>query len=133
MGPIQSLHLAIGELAYAVAMADGKVQDEERRKFHSIIESELGGKGDDFDVSDIIFQVIDKQPFDAETTYNWAMKEIRLNSHYMSPELKSTFIRVMELMAKSYSPVTGEENKLIERFKKDIEPLNGDPVYYSSK
>ena len=38
---------------------------------------------------------------DSETTYNWAMKEIRTNSHYLSPEMKETFIRVMEKIAKA--------------------------------
>ena len=130
MGPLQSLHMAIGELAYAVALADGEVQEEERKKFHSIVEAELRCKDFDFDVSDIIFQVMDKHSSDVETTYNWAMKEIKLNSHYLSPELKKTFINVMMKVAKAYPPITAEENSIIERFKKDIEPLMGDPVYY---
>ncbi len=130
MNPLQSLHLAIGELAFAVALADGEVQEEERKKFHSIVEAELRCKDFDFDVSYIIFQVMDKHKSDVETTYNWAMDEIKMNSHYLSPELKKTFISVMLKIARAYPPVTAEENALIERFKKDIEPLEGDPVFY---
>ena len=131
MTPIQNLHYAIGELAYAIANSDGKVQKEERDKFHSIVEAELRCKDYDFDVSNIIFQIMDKDRTDWETTYKWAMDQIKHNSHYLSPDLKKTFIRIMEKIAKAYPPVTLSEQKLIDRFKKDIEPLHGDPVYYA--
>lgn len=131
MTPLENLHYAIGELAYAVARADGKVQKEEQKKFHAIVEAELRCKDYNFDVSDIIFQLMERDKFDSETTYKWAMKEIQTNSHYLSPELKKTFINVMEKVAKAYPPVSAKEKDLIERFKTDIAPLHGDPVYYS--
>ena len=37
MTPTQNLHSAMGELAYAVARADGAIQKEERQKFHDIV------------------------------------------------------------------------------------------------
>ena len=130
MTPLENLHYAIGELAYAVAYADGKVQKEERKKFHDIVAAELRCKDYAFDVSDIIFQILDKDKTDTETTYKWAMDQVRMNSHYLSPQLKTTFIRVMEKVAKAYPPVTKNEQNLIERFKKDIAGLKGDPVFY---
>ena len=134
MRPLQNLHSAIGELAYAIARADGTIQKEERQKFHDIVAAELRCKDYDFDISDIIFQILDKDKYiDSQTSYDWAMKEIRLNSHYLSPQLKETFIKVMEKVAKAYPPVTNEEKEILERFKKDIEPLKGDPVYYEFK
>lgn len=134
MTPIQNLHTAIGQLAYAVANADGTIQHEERKKFHDIVAAELRCKGYNFDISGIIFQIMDKDKIaNAETSYNWAMKEIRLNSHYLSPELKQTFVKVMEKVARAFPPVTEEEMALVERFKKDIEHLKGDPVYYGGR
>lgn len=130
MTPLENLHYAIGELAYSIACVDGTVQNEERIKFHNIVEAELRCGDHDFDISNIIFRMMEKDGTDAETTYEWAMKEIKLNSHYLSPELKKTFIRVMEKVAKAFLPVTASEQKLIDRFKKDIEPIHGDPVYY---
>lgn len=132
MTPEQNLHNAIGELAYAIARADGTIQKEERKKFHDIVAAELRCKDYDFDVADIIFQVLEKDKFiDSKTAYNWAMKEIRTNSHYLSPELKATFIKVIEKVAKSFPPVTKEETSLLEQFKNDIAPIHGDPVYYN--
>ena len=129
MTPIENLHYAIGEMAYAVASADGKVQKEEREKFHDIVVSEL--KDDyDFNISDIVFQIMDKDKTDSSTTYKWAINEIKMNSHYLSPKLKTKFINVMEKIAKAYPPITNEEREILEKFRKDIAPLKGDPVYY---
>src|SRR5581483_3392658 len=123
MTPTENLHYAIGQLAYAVAKADGEVQREERRKFAGIVAAELRMHDNDFDVSDIIFQVLDKEKFvTTKEAYDWAMNQIRLNSHYLSAGLKNTFIRIMEKIAKAYPPVTIDEAELIEKFKKDIEP-----------
>jgi uncharacterized tellurite resistance protein B-like protein len=130
MTSLESLHYAIGELAYAMARIDGKVQREERQRFFDIVTTELAAKHGDFDIAKIIFQIIEKDKMDAETTYNWAMREIKLNSHYLSPELKQSYIDIMEKIAEAYPPVTLEEKTILERFKKDIEPLIGDPIFY---
>jgi uncharacterized tellurite resistance protein B-like protein len=132
MTPVENLHYAIGELAIAVALADGEIQKEERDQFHKLVETELRNKYYAFDISDIIFKVMDKQQVSSTSdAYNSALKEIKMNSHYLSPELKATFIKVMEKVANAYKPVTINEMLLIEKFKEDIAPINGDPVYYS--
>ena len=118
MTAIENLHYAIGELAYAVAAADGEIQKEERDKFHHIVATEIRCKDYGFDISDIIFRVLDKdRRMDTEQTYTSAMQIIKTNSHYLSPKLKSTFITVMEKLAKAFPPVTASEQKLLERFK----------------
>jgi uncharacterized tellurite resistance protein B-like protein len=132
MTPLQNLHYAIGELAYAIASADGAIQKEEREKFHEIVASELRSKDYDFDISEIIFQILDKEKqTDTQTSYDWGMKQIAMNSHYLSPQLKETFINVLEKVAKAYPPITFEEMNLVEKFKKDIGPIIGDPIFYS--
>ncbi|MEW6468754.1 MAG: hypothetical protein AB1458_07505 [Bacteroidota bacterium] len=130
MTPLENLHYAIGQLAYAVAHIDGRVQKEERQKFHDIVLAELRGGDYAFDISDIIFQILDKDKQDAATAYDWAIKEFRLNSHYLSPELKGVFTRILEMIAKAYPPVLQEERDLIDRFKKEMASLKGDPTYY---
>ena len=132
MSPVESLHYAIGELAYIMARVDGKVQKEEREKFQNMVAAELRCKDYGFDVTDIIFQLLDKQrkDLDVGTTYGWAMHEIRLNGHYLSPKLKKNFTRFLEKIAKAYPPVTVEEKNIIDRFKEDIALIKGDPVFY---
>ena len=132
MTPTENLHYAIGEMAYAIARADGAVQKEERQKFHDIVEAELRMQDQAFNISDIIFKLMDKDKTSTKDAYNWAMDQIRLNSHYLSPQLKETFIKVIEKVAKAYAPVTIDETDIIEKFKKDIAPLKGDPIYYEA-
>ena len=130
MTPIENLHYAIGELAYAIAFSDGQVQKEEREKFQAIVTTGLKDHFVEFDISDIIFQMLEKDKANSNTVYEWAIKEIKTNSHYLSPSLKHKFISVMEKVAEAFPPVTNEELNLLQRFKKDIVSIEGDPVYY---
>jgi uncharacterized tellurite resistance protein B-like protein len=129
---MQNLHYAIGELAYAIARADGKVQREERRAFLDMVNMELENKNYEFDVSGIIFQIMEKDEARLPVAYYSAIKQIQLNSHYLSPTLKQKFITVIEKVAAAYPPVTDSENHLIKKFKKDIEHIEGDPVFYGN-
>jgi len=130
MTPLQNLYYAIGELAYAMASADGEVQKAERQKFHDIVTEELNNEHFGFDLSIIIFQIMDKERVKTKDAYNWAMNQMRINSHYLSPKLKETFIRILEKIAEAYPPVTAAELVFLEKFKNDMSELRGDPVYY---
>jgi uncharacterized tellurite resistance protein B-like protein len=131
MTPLQNLYYAIGELAYAVAIADGEVQKEERLRFHRIVTEELKNENAGFSISEIIFQIMDKNKATLPDTYHWAVKTVHQNSHYLSPKIKASFISVMEKVAAAYPPVTIDEQSVIECFKREIAPLHGDPVYYN--
>jgi uncharacterized tellurite resistance protein B-like protein len=135
MTPQENLHFAIGQLAYAIACADGDIQKEEQQKFKELVSEGLSKNHPDFEISEIIFQILEKENphTNIETAYKWAMKEVRMNSRYLSPALKETFINVMEMVAKAYPPVTNAESNLLERFKKDIADINGDPLFYDKK
>lgn len=133
MNQIENLHMAIGQLAFAVAFADGKVQKSEREKFHNIVTDELKNKDYSFDVSDVVFQIMEKDKMDSNTVYEWALKEIKTNGNYLSPDLKTKFIAVMEKVAAAYPPVTSSESGIINRFKKDMEAIHGDPIFYGKK
>ena len=129
----ENLYYAIGSLAYAVAAADGEVQKEERKKFLDIINNELVDEEGYSVTGEIIFKLLDKKEKpDVKSTYDMALETIRNNGHYLSPELKSHFIAVLEKVAAAYPPVTAAENAIVKQFKADIEPIKGDPVYYST-
>jgi uncharacterized tellurite resistance protein B-like protein len=130
MTPTENLHYAIGELAYAIASADGEVQQEEKKRFHDIIVELFRGNEHSMDVSEIIFKIMEREKTPTKDAYNWAVKQIKLNSHYLSPDLKETFIKVVQKVAEAYPPVTKEEKELIDRFNQDIHDLKGDPIYY---
>lgn len=130
MNPNDSLHYAIGLIAYCMAAADGTVQSEERTKFKKIVDIELRCKDEAFNVSEIVFQMMDKQHHDIETTFTWAINQIKTYSHYLSPEIKLTFMIVLKKMIEAFPPVLPEEKALYDRFIAEFEPLKGDPIYY---
>ncbi len=131
MSPLENLYYAAGELAYAIARADGEVQNEERNKFLEILNGELDPAGQQA-TGEIIFKLMDKRGhFDPAATYEFAMNTIRNNGHYLSPALKERFVNLLEKVAAAYPPVTSEENALLNRFRSDILEINGDPVYYN--
>lgn len=133
MSPHESLHYAIGEIVYAVAAADGIVQREERKRLEEIVAEELKRHHYEYDFSHIIFQLLNSQHRKSMESYEWGMNGLRLHSHYLSPALKAAFVSLVEKVALAFPPVTEEETNLLSRFKRDIAPLHGDPVYYSKQ
>ena len=132
MTPFENLYYAIGEMAYAFAKIDGTVQREEKEKFEQIIRKAFVTKSLHLDVSGIIFKILDRDKRDSETAYTWALNQLKTNSHYLSPEIKSCAKNVMNQIAEAFPPVTKEERELYQRFVQDIEPLKGDPTYYDN-
>ncbi len=132
MTPVESLYFAIGQLAYAVAFSDGEVQKEEREKFQAIVTEGLKDRRAAYDVSDIIFQILERDKVYSHTAYEWALKEVKANSHYLSPDLKATFVTVMEKVAAAFPPITLAEFRMLQNFKKELSSVEGDPVYYNA-
>jgi uncharacterized tellurite resistance protein B-like protein len=120
MTPTENLYYALGELAYAIAKADGRIQKDELNKLHGILESELKIAEDSLSVADIIFYIMNKDQVDAETAYTNAMNQVRMYSHYLTPEIKLSFLRVAEKVAKAFPPTLVSEQNMIARLRKDI-------------
>lgn len=131
MTQIEQLYYALGEVAYAIAKADGTIQKEEKERLHDILEEEFQKHKPGFDLSEIIFQILKKDGMDSKTAYEWALKEIRLNSQYVSETLKLHFIAVIKKVAAAFPPVTRAERELIDDFIYQLKSIKGDPVFSS--
>jgi uncharacterized tellurite resistance protein B-like protein len=129
MTPIERLYYALGELAYAIAKADGKIQREEKEKLHGILEAEFRAHQLNFDVSEIIFSILGKDGTDSKTAYANAMRELKLNSQYVSEQLKLHFIGVIKKVAEAFPPVTKDERGIIDDFIYEVKSIKGDPVF----
>lgn len=119
----QSLFYGLGQIAYAVAQADGKVQREEREKLNSMLKHEIKNIDADFDYTDIIFQLLDKEHIDFETSYKWGIDSMKLGSHKMTNELKWSFLDLICKVAEAYPPSTKNELELVSRFTKDLRKI----------
>jgi uncharacterized tellurite resistance protein B-like protein len=129
MTPIERLYYALGELAYAIAKADGIIQKEEKEKLHGILETEFRTHKVGFDISEIIFQILQKDGTDSKTAYDNALYELKLNSQYVSEHLKTHFIAVMKKVGEAFPPVTQSEGSIIDDFIYQVKSIKGDEVF----
>jgi hypothetical protein len=131
MTPVENLYYALGEMIYALACADKQIQREEKENLHKILTQEFLPKTPPVEISEIIFRIFERDRASVHYAFEAGKKQFELNSHYLSPELKKHFIRVMQNVAHVYPPVTTEEREIVNDFQTFLTQLEGDPVYYS--
>ena len=119
------IYYALGEMAYAVAKADGKVQVEERDKIHRIVMEETAHHNLDFDLAEIIFHILNKDDTDTKTSYDWAMAEFERHKQHLTKDLAIDFVAVVEKVALAFDSYTNKEKELVERFRKELGGLVG--------
>ena len=129
----QNLYYAFGQIAYALAAADGTIQKEEKQKLHELITAGMKDHQLEFDFSETIFLLLSKEHTELETAYNWGIRQFKLSSQYFSEKMKSDFTTVLEKIAEAFPPSTLDEKELIARFRKDIAGIKGDPVFTGEK
>lgn len=118
-----SLFYALGQLSYAIANADGKVQKEEKDNFHHILKEQFDAISPEMDTAEIIFELLRRDATDTQTAYKWAINQIKLYSHHLTDSLKEGFIATIKKMAEIYPPIEPEEKALIQQFEKDIRSI----------
>ena len=126
MTAIENIYTATGELAYAIAKADGTIQREEKEKFQKILEDEFNGRIGTSNHASIIFQILQKEKISSKDAYSYALHELNNNSHYLSPEMKEHIIHVIERVAKAFPPKVHEESAIIKQFIIDVNNIKVD-------
>tara|TARA_R110002049_G_scaffold265234_2_gene441350 strand:- start:4257 stop:4631 length:375 start_codon:yes stop_codon:yes gene_type:complete len=117
----ERLYYALGQLAYAVAKADGEVNYEEKNKLHDIMVAGIKSHKYAFNITEIIFHILQKDKFyKVDDAYEVALSEIDICSNYLTEEMKIEFIEVLEKVAAAFGTVTTEEKAVINRFKADL-------------
>ncbi|PBQ34596.1 hypothetical protein CNR22_23405 [Sphingobacteriaceae bacterium] len=126
---LKNLYYALGEACYAVAMADGEVQVEERIRLTEILKKEFSqSAAKDIVETEIIFALLNKERTDAGTAMDWAINEIKTNSHYFSTDLKCHFISTMIKVADSSKSVGSEEKAMLMRFINEVIDIHEDKL-----
>lgn len=118
----QHLYYALGSLAYAVAKADGKVQNEEKELVKKIVNE--GTKHEiDFNYTDIIFHILQKDNMGFKEVYIWAMRSFEIGKYHFTADMKTEFIDVITKVAEVFPPNNEDEKIMLARFGADIEKL----------
>lgn len=119
----QNLFYGFGEVAYSVAMADGRVQREERNKFIQIIKDGVKQYSIEMEYADLIFKILEDERMDSEFAYKSGIEAMELGSHYLSAELKVAFLEILGDIAASFLPVTDSEATVVKQFGQDLERM----------
>lgn len=121
----QEFYIETGRLLYAIAMADGAIQEDEKSKMLNLVRDtlrKLEGSVDAFGTSNafytefelerlIDFNVDSRESFDSFIDY------FESNRSEMTSDLKSIIIQMAEEVAEAWDAVVAEENAYIIRLK----------------
>ncbi|MFP4470502.1 MAG: TerB family tellurite resistance protein [Bacteroidales bacterium] len=123
---------ALGQLIYAVAMADGAIQPEEREKiFHFVIsqlvELERGiGNGKQAIEAFFLekeFHRLKDEGVSMDAAYNMFVKFLEEHRNEFTHDHKQTCLEVMDKVAGAYNGIEESEQMLIEKVRQRIESL----------
>ncbi len=120
----ERLFLGLGIMAYAVARADGHIDQEEREKLHELVKAETDRNNFDYDLAEITFKVLEKYDgYESSQLPGLAMKEIEIGKEFLQDDMRTDFCAILEKVARAFHPITKEENKLILDFKQRLNEL----------
>ena len=77
----------------------------------------------DFNYSEIIFWLLDKENQDSKTVYQSAMKNFHGLKHFYNDDLKMKFIDVLQQIADAYPPYSIEEMNCMDKIKMEFDNL----------
>ncbi len=112
MKKIDKLYEVMGELLYAVAMADGVIQPEEKEALKKLLNNHVSG-------TDILwsFEYEESRKSSIEETYN---KVINFCHSYGPAPQYDEFIKAMNVIAEASNGIEDKESAIINSFSKDL-------------
>ncbi len=112
----------MGSLAYAIAKADGVIQDEEKTMIKKLAQQEFELSDADNEWISNMFNQLEKDGISLDEAYNYAIDTLESNrfDNDFTDSVKKKCISFMEKVSESFDGISGEEQVVIERFKGDM-------------
>lgn len=119
----EGLFYGLGLIAYAVAKADGVVQVSEKKELHELISTWSEDLEVNFDVTEIVFSIVNKQNQSSEQGYELGMKYIERGKEFLTVRLEELFIYLIQDVSRAFHKASIQENELVTRFSNDLAAL----------
>ncbi|OIP01553.1 MAG: hypothetical protein AUJ98_03860 [Bacteroidetes bacterium CG2_30_33_31] len=117
----------LGKLLYAVAKADGEVQDEELYQIYKIVVEEISDdnlfeRGEEVDsyYTEFEFEALIDKNTDMHEAFNSFLLFYGENEKDFTKKMKLTTLKAMEAVANAYEGIVPEEQLLIDNLKKRL-------------
>ena len=128
---IKEFYVQLGKLAYAVAIADGRVQHEEIKDLHKLVRNELmifEQETDEFDTNlafytEFEFETRIESKSQQGEIYDSFIKYLKENRKFITPQLKNICINTVKKIAEAYGGIVDNEKIIIDKLEKDFEKL----------
>lgn len=121
----KEFYIELGKLVYAIAMADGQVQQEELDTLRNTINTHLAPLEDSMDefgtdsafYTEFEFETLMDSQADVKSCFESFMQYIENNKNLFTPKFKAACINVIEEVAKAYQGIIPAEKELIDKIK----------------
>jgi uncharacterized tellurite resistance protein B-like protein len=119
----QNIHMAMGSLAYAIAKADGQIEEKEKEIIRKLSQKEFELNDSDNEWIENMFANLEKNKISLDDAYNYALDVLEANrfDFDFDQAMKDKCIRFMERIAEEIDGISTEEQLIIKRFKEDME------------
>lgn len=117
--PQQDLFIGLGCLAYAVAMADGEVHQEEVQAFAHLLQQHTHGEMALFSL-----KLKAKLQCLPEEAYQFAFRRFSANITEFSRQQKEQFCYMLQQIAQAHAGISAAESAVLKRIRLDLGRLS---------
>lgn len=123
----KAFYIELGKLLYAVAKADGEVQDEELHKIYQLVVQDISDEylfeKDDVDAyyTEFEFEALIDQNTELTSSLNSFVDFYRANKAHFTSRMKRVTLKAMNEIAEAYEGIVPEEKELIDLISKELE------------
>jgi uncharacterized tellurite resistance protein B-like protein len=128
MKNVKQFYKELGHLLYAVAIADGKIQNKEIKTLREFVSRELALSESSSDSSgmnqafyvDFEFDDYANHKINMQEAHDSFIKFLEANITEIDPKLIEKSIEAIEKVASSFRNVNKQERKIVDKIKKEI-------------
>jgi uncharacterized tellurite resistance protein B-like protein len=119
----ENIHIAMGSLAYAIAMADGEVQVEEKEQIRKLAQKEFELTDSAHEWISKMFDKMEKDKVSVDDAYNYAIDTLESNryDYDFDESVKKQCISFMQKVAEAFDETSNDERSVLNRFMEDIQ------------
>ena len=116
-----NIHKAMGSLAYAIAKADGEIQQQEKSLIKKLAQKELEIGDNDIEWIEQMFLTLEKQNIQLDDAYRFAIDTLEENRYEFDfdASIRNHCIQFIQKIAEAFDNTSLKERDLINRFIKD--------------